>query len=76
LKTVPVRELSQNGASRVIAAAESEPVLVTKNNEPSVWMVSAREVALASAQLRGDGSVYRDALAVVAVALLLLLKLA
>ena len=67
MKTVPVRELSHNGVSKVIAAAEREPVLVTKNNEPSVWMVSAREVALASAQLAGDSSVYGDALAVVAV---------
>lgn len=67
MKTVPVRELSQNGASKVIAAAEAQPVLVTKNNEPSVWMVSARDIALASAQRAGDDSVYRDALAVVAV---------
>jgi prevent-host-death family protein len=67
MKTVPVRELSQNGASKVIAAAENEPVLVTKNNEPAVWMVSAREVALVSEQLTGDRSVYGGALAVVAV---------
>lgn len=67
MKTVPVRELSQNGASKVIAAAESEPVLVTKNNEPSVWMVSARDIALASVQQAGDDSIYRDALGVVAV---------
>lgn len=67
MKTVPVRELSQNGASKVIAAAESEPVLVTKNNEPSVWMVSARDIALASGQRTGDDSVYPAALAVVAV---------
>jgi antitoxin (DNA-binding transcriptional repressor) of toxin-antitoxin stability system len=67
MKTVPVRELSQNGASKVIAAAEHEPVLVTKNNEPAVWMVGAREVALVSEQLTGDQSVYRGALAVVAV---------
>lgn len=67
MKTIPVRELSQNGASKAIAAAEIEPILVTKNNEPSVWMVGARKVALASAQLEGDSSVYHDALVVVAV---------
>jgi antitoxin (DNA-binding transcriptional repressor) of toxin-antitoxin stability system len=67
VKTIPVRELSQNGASKVIAAAEVEPVLVTKNNEPAVWMVSAREVALVSEQLTGDRSVYGGALAVVGV---------
>lgn len=67
MKTVPVRELSQNGASKIIAMAEAEPVLITKNNEPSVWMVSASQVALASAQLGDDSSNYREALAVVAV---------
>lgn len=67
MKTVPVRELSQNGASRVITMAEAEPVLITKNNEPSVWMVSASAVALASAQLGDDSSNYHEALAVVAV---------
>jgi predicted HTH domain antitoxin len=66
MKTVPVRELAQNGASKVIAAAESEPVLVTKNSEPAVWMVSAHELALVSKQITGDGSIYRDSLAVVA----------
>jgi prevent-host-death family protein len=67
MKTVTVRELSQNGASKVITAAESEPVLITKNNEPSAWVVSAREVALASAQVTGESAVYCSVLTVVAV---------
>lgn len=66
MKTTPVRELSQNGVSKVIAAAENEPVLITRNNEPAVWMVGARELAMASERLTGEDSVYRDALAVVA----------
>lgn len=67
MKTVSVRELSQNGVSKAVAAAESEPILVTKNNEPSVWMVSAQQVALASEQLAHDKSVIRGVMAIVAV---------
>lgn len=66
MKSISAREMSQNGASKVIAAAQSEPVLITKNNEPSAWVVSARDVALVSERLSGDDSVYRDTLAAVA----------
>ncbi|MDQ2741544.1 MAG: type II toxin-antitoxin system Phd/YefM family antitoxin [Chloroflexota bacterium] len=67
MKTVSVRELSHNGVSKVVTAAEAEPVLISKNNEPAVWMVSANELARVAARLGGDESVYRGALALVAV---------
>lgn len=67
MKTYPVQELSEHGVSKALATAESEPVLITKDGEPSVWMISAREVTRASAQLGNDRSVYASALAVIAV---------
>jgi prevent-host-death family protein len=67
MKTVSVRELSHKGASKVVSAAETEPVLVSKNNEPAVWMVSAAELARVASQLEDGEGVYRDTLALVGV---------
>jgi len=67
MKIVSVRELSHQGASKVVTAARTEPVLISKNNEPAVWMVSAEELARVAANLRGDESVYRETLALLAV---------
>jgi hypothetical protein len=67
VKAYPVQELSEDGISKAVATAESEPVLVTKDDEPFVWMISAREVTRASAQLGNDRSVYASTLAVIAV---------
>ncbi|MGI8825929.1 MAG: UPF0175 family protein [Chloroflexota bacterium] len=67
MKTVSVRQLSHEGASKVVAAAAAEPVLVTKNNEPAVWMVGASELARVASQVKGGDDVYRHTLALVAV---------
>lgn len=60
-------ELSHEGASKVIRTAETEPVLVSKNNEPAVWMVSAEALARVAEHRTGDQEIYRSALQVVAV---------
>ncbi|MGI8968771.1 MAG: UPF0175 family protein [Chloroflexota bacterium] len=67
MKTVSVRELSHKGASKVVTLAETEPVVISKNNEPAVWMVSATELARVAARLEGDESVYQQTMALVAV---------
>lgn len=67
MKTVTVRELSHEGASKVIRAAQSEPVLVSKNNQPAVWMISADAVARVAEQQPDDQGMYRSTLQVVAV---------
>ena len=45
-KTVSVGELGHGGASRAIRAAQREPVLVSKENRPAAWIVSAAMVQL------------------------------
>ncbi len=67
MKTVTVRELSHEGVSKAIRAAQTEPVLVSKNNEPAVWMVSADALARIATQQTGDQEIYRSTLQAVAV---------
>jgi PHD/YefM family antitoxin component YafN of YafNO toxin-antitoxin module len=67
MKTVTVRELSREGVSKAIRAAQVEPVLVSKNNEPAVWMVSADALAHIAMQHTGDQEIYRSTLQAVAV---------
>lgn len=66
MKTVSVRDLSHKGVSRIVATAEREPVLVSKNNEPAVWMLSAVELSRV-ASLDGGDDVYQSAMTLVAV---------
>jgi hypothetical protein len=66
-KTVSVAELGHGGASRAIRAAQDEPVLVSKENRPAAWIVSAQKLAEVVAA-RGIGSdVYQRALELIAI---------
>jgi hypothetical protein len=67
VKTVSVGELSHKGVSRVVSAAEQEPVLISKNNEPAVWMLSARQLARLAGGHEGGQAVYANALRLLAV---------
>jgi hypothetical protein len=67
VKTVSVGELSHNGVSKVVSAAESEPVLISKNNEPAVWMISARQLARVAGGHEGGEGLYANALRFLAV---------
>lgn len=48
-KTVSVGELGHGGASRAIREAQQEPVLVSKENRPAAWIVSAERLAQVAA---------------------------
>lgn len=45
MKVISVKEIARGGVSRVVRDAEREPVLVSRDDEPAVWMISARELA-------------------------------
>jgi hypothetical protein len=67
-KTVSVAQLGHGAASRAIRDAQSEPVLVSKENRPAAWIVSADRLAQV-ARSRNGGDVYDRALSVIAVEL-------
>lgn len=52
-KTVSVAQLGRGGPSRAIRDAQEGPVLVSKENRPSAWIVSAQAAKLAGLAL-GD----------------------
>lgn len=68
-KTVSVAELGHGGASRAIRAAQEEPVLVSKENRPAAWIVSAERLAEIAAARGADLDVYKQALELIAVEL-------
>lgn len=69
-KTVSVAQLGHGGASRAIRDAQLEPVLVSNDNRPVAWIVSAEKLAQIIAD---DGEVaaetYERALQLIAVEL-------
>ena len=48
-KTVSVADLGHGRASRTIRQAQQEPVLVSKENRPAAWIVSAEKLARVAA---------------------------
>jgi hypothetical protein len=66
-KTVSVAELGHGGASRAIRAAQQEPVLVSKENRPAAWIVSAERLAQVAAARGVAPDVYQHALELIAV---------
>jgi hypothetical protein len=66
VKTVSVAELGHGGASRAVREAQHEPVLVSKENRPAAWIVSARDVAQAAAARGVEPDVYQRALELIA----------
>ena len=70
VKTLSVAQLAHGGASRAIREAQKEPVLVSKENRPSAWIVSAERLAqVAAAHGAEAADTYQQALALIAVEL-------
>jgi hypothetical protein len=70
MKTMSVAQLGHGGASRAIRDAEHQPVLVSKENRPAAWIVSAERLAeVASARGAGAAAGYEHALELIAVEL-------
>src|SRR5829696_3827093 len=68
-KTVSVAQLGHGAASRAIRDAQMEPVLVSKENRPAAWSVSADRLAQVARSRQAGADVYDRALAVIAVEL-------
>jgi hypothetical protein len=67
-KTVSVGQLGHGGASRAIRAAEDSPVLVSKENRPAAWLVSAEQIArVAAARGQEATDIYQRALELLAI---------
>jgi hypothetical protein len=67
-KTFSVAELGHGAASRAIRAAQQEPVLVSKENRPAAWILSAEKLAQVAAARGPDVSdAYHQALELIAV---------
>lgn len=65
-RTVSVAQLAHGGASRALREALQEPVLVSKENRPAAWLVSAEQLARVAAATPDEGDAYRHALSLVA----------
>jgi predicted HTH domain antitoxin len=69
-KTVSVTELGHGRASRAIRDAQQEPVLVSKENRPTAWIVSAERLAqVAAARGEEAADTYQRVLELIAVEL-------
>jgi PHD/YefM family antitoxin component YafN of YafNO toxin-antitoxin module len=67
-KTVSVAELGHGHASRTIRDAQNGPVLVSKENRPAAWIVSAERLAeLAVAHGAESASIYQQTLELLAI---------
>lgn len=67
MKTVSVREMSHEGVSKIIRAAQQEPVLVRQRDRPAVWMVSAERLADLARGRTSEAGIYDHALEALAV---------
>ena len=68
-KTFSVGELGHGGASRAVRAAQQEPVLVSKENRPAAWILSAEKLAEVAAARGVAPDVYQHALELLSVEL-------
>ncbi len=66
-KTVSVADLGHGRASRAIRDAQQEPVLVSRENRPAAWIVSADKLMQVAAARGVDLDVYQQALELLAV---------
>ncbi|MHB0874976.1 MAG: UPF0175 family protein [Anaerolineae bacterium] len=67
-KTVSVADLGHGAASRTIREAQKEPVLVSKENRPAAWILSADRLAqVAAARGQESADAYQRALELIAV---------
>ena len=65
-KSISVAQLGHGGASRALRDALDGPVLVSKENRPAAWLVSAEQLARVAAATEDGGDAYRQALTLVA----------
>ena len=65
-KTVSVGELGHGRASRAIREAQQEPVLVSKENRPAAWILSADKLAQVAAARGVEPQIYQHALELLA----------
>jgi predicted HTH domain antitoxin len=69
-KTFSVAQLGHGAASRAIREAQQTPVLVSKENRPAAWILSAEKLAqVAAARGPETEDAYQQALALLAVEL-------
>ncbi len=68
-RTVSVAELAHGGASRAIRDVQHGPVLVSKENRPAAWIVSAEKLAQVAAARGVELDVYERTLELLAVEL-------
>ena len=69
-KTFSVAQLGHGAASRAIREAQQEPVLVSKENRPVAWILSAEKLAqVAAARGEEAAAAYQRALELIAVEL-------
>lgn len=67
-KTISVAQLGHGGASRAVRDAQQQPVLVSKENRPAAWIVSAERLAEVVAARGSEAvSAYEHALELIAV---------
>ncbi|MGH2459930.1 MAG: UPF0175 family protein [Chloroflexota bacterium] len=66
-RTVSVAELGHGGASRAVRDAEQGPVLVSKSNRPTAWIVSAEKLARIASARGVEPDVYERALELLAI---------
>ena len=66
-KTVSVAQLGHGRASQAIRDAQREPVLVSKENRPAAWIVSAEALARVAAARGVEPDLYQRALELLAV---------
>lgn len=66
-KTVSIAQLGHGKASQAIRQAQQEPVLVSKENRPAAWIISAEKLAEVAASHGAEpGSIYQRALELLA----------
>ncbi|MBI4491762.1 MAG: UPF0175 family protein [Chloroflexi bacterium] len=68
-KTFSVAQLGHGAASRAIREAQQAPVLVSKENRPVAWIVSAEKLAQVVAARGEAADTYQRALELIAVEL-------
>ena len=67
-KTFSVAELGHGGASQAVRAAQHGPVLVSRQNQPAAWIVSAEQLARVAAAMGAEhADSYRSVLQLIAV---------
>lgn len=69
-KTISVAGLGHGGASAAVRDAQQGPVLISKDNRPVAWIISAEQLAqVAAGHGEGAAATYRRALELIALEL-------